>query len=412
MNRKAKLAILQDRIPKPDPIIPDKGDKGDTGSKGDPGKDGETKVVHLTKTEVIHKPGIKGDKGDPGIGKDGRGFTWRDGWARDTHYEPYDIVGFEGSSWIAIQAHESTLFNSPRGNSEIWDVFVERGTAGGIGGQGSQGNPGQNGAGVASGGTPGQVLAKNSNSDYDTHWVDQSAGGGAVDSVNGKIGTVILDASDVGADPSGSAATAQTNAEAYTDIETSRAETAETTLQTNITSEASSRSSADSTLQGNINSEASTRSSADTTLQGNITSEVNRATTAEGLLVPKTTTVNGHALSANVTVTKGDVGLGSVDNTSDASKPVSTAQQTAIDAKVENSVTSGHTTVAPSGDAVTTALALKANLASPAFTGNPTAPTQAANNNSTRLATTAYVDAAVSGVTPTTQRSYAYWVAG
>ena len=35
--------------------------------------------------------------------------------------------------------------------------------------------------------------------------------------------------------------------------------------------------------------------------------------------------------------------------------------------------------------------ALKADLASPALTGNPTAPTQAGGNNSTRLATTAYV---------------------
>jgi len=39
-----------------------------------------------------------------------------------------------------------------------------------------------------------------------------------------------------------------------------------------------------------------------------------------------------------------------------------------------------------------TALNLKANLASPAFTGTPTAPTQTQGNNSTRLATTAYVD--------------------
>lgn len=47
------------------------------------------------------------------------------------------------------------------------------------------------------------------------------------------------------------------------------------------------------------------------------------------------TTVNGHALSGNVTVTKGDIGLGNVDNTSDANKPVSTAQQTALDAKAD-----------------------------------------------------------------------------
>lgn len=37
-------------------------------------------------------------------------------------------------------------------------------------------------------------------------------------------------------------------------------------------------------------------------------------------------------------------------------------------------------------------LALKAPLVSPALTGTPTAPTQTAGNNSTRLATTAYVD--------------------
>lgn len=46
--------------------------------------------------------------------------------------------------------------------------------------------------------------------------------------------------------------------------------------------------------------------------------------------VDKTTTVNGHALSGNITITKANVGLGSVDNTSDAAKPVSTAQATAI----------------------------------------------------------------------------------
>ena len=38
--------------------------------------------------------------------------------------------------------------------------------------------------------------------------------------------------------------------------------------------------------------------------------------------VPTTRTVNGHALSANVTVTKSDVGLGNVDNTADANKSV------------------------------------------------------------------------------------------
>jgi hypothetical protein len=67
--------------------------------------------------------------------------------------------------------------------------------------------------------------------------------------------------------------------------------------------------------------------------------------------------------------TKADVGLANVDNTSDAAKPVSTAQQTALD--------------------------LKAPLASPALTGSPTAPTQLAADNSTKVATTAFVQAVV-----------------
>lgn len=55
--------------------------------------------------------------------------------------------------------------------------------------------------------------------------------------------------------------------------------------------------------------------------------------------VDTSTTVNGHALSGNVTVTKSDVGLGNVDNTSDANKPVSTAQQTAINEAVNTAKT-------------------------------------------------------------------------
>lgn len=46
------------------------------------------------------------------------------------------------------------------------------------------------------------------------------------------------------------------------------------------------------------------------------------------------------------------------------------------------------------------ALGLKAPLASPALTGNPTAPTQTPGTNNTRIATTAYVDAAINGGAP------------
>ena len=66
-----------------------------------------------------------------------------------------------------------------------------------------------------------------------------------------------------------------------------------------------------------------------------------------------------------ISITKGTISLGNVDNTSDANKPVSTATQTALN--------------------------LKANLASPTLTGTPAAPTATAGTNTTQIATTAFV---------------------
>lgn len=88
-------------------------------------------------------------------------------------------------------------------------------------------------------------------------------------------------------------------------------------------------------------------------------------------------TVNGHALSADVTVTKTDISLGNVDNTSDANKPVSTAQQTALDLKatiaprIQSVVSSATVTPASATDdmVVITAQAAALALANP--TGSP-----------------------------------------
>ena len=82
--------------------------------------------------------------------------------------------------------------------------------------------------------------------------------------------------------------------------------------------------------------------------------------------VPTTRKVAGHALSADVTLAKGDVGLGNVDNTADTDKPVSTAQQTALNGKVDkvtgkglstnDYTTAEKTKLAAFGDASTYAL--------------------------------------------------------
>ena len=98
-------------------------------------------------------------------------------------------------------------------------------------------------------------------------------------------------------------------------------------------------------------------------------------------------------------------------NPSDQLYPSQKAAKTYVDQSISQIATSGvpdATTVATgkiqlSGDLGGTAtnptvpeLANKANIASPTFTGTPTAPTQTSGDNSTKLATTAFVATAVS----------------
>lgn len=117
-----------------------------------------------------------------------------------------------------------------------------------------------------------------------------------------------------------------------------------------------------------------------------VDNETTRATGAEALLAPKASPTFTGTVSG---VTKSMVGLGSVDNTSDAGKPVSTAQQTALDLKASlagptftgtvsgisksmvglGSVDNTADTAKPVSTAQQTALNLKADLASPTFTG-------------------------------------------
>jgi len=49
---------------------------------------------------------------------------------------------------------------------------------------------------------------------------------------------------------------------------------------------------------------------------------------------------------------------------------------------------------------IAVAIATKADLASPGFSGSPTAPTQSTGDSSTKLATTAFVQAALSAMYP------------
>jgi hypothetical protein len=160
-------------------------------------------------------------------------------------------------------------------------------------------------------------------------------GGGAVASVNGKTGTVVLGAADVGADASGAAAAAQSAAETYAAAQASAAQSAAESFATSA-----------------------------------VGTETTRAETAEALLAPKASpALTGTPTAPTATALTASTQLATTAYT-DSAVAVEVAR-------------------------AETAEALKAPLASPALTGSPTAPTKTPLTNNTDLATTAYADAAV-----------------
>lgn len=98
---------------------------------------------------------------------------------------------------------------------------------------------------------------------------------------------------------------------------------------------------AENILNGKIDDEISRAILAEGGLSDRITNETTRATERENELASSIES-NHQAISNHVSnknnpheVTKSQVGLGNVDNTSDVDKPVSTAQQSALDGKVD-----------------------------------------------------------------------------
>jgi len=144
------------------------------------------------------------------------------------------------------------------------------------------------------------------------------------------------------------------------------------------------------------------------------------ADTANLVTLAGVQTLTNKTITSPSGLVKADVGLSNVDNTSDADKPVSTAAQTALDLKAPLASptftgtvttplsTAGYVKTDASGvlsssaavaqadvTGLTSDLALKAPLASPALTGTPTAPTATAGTNTTQIATTEFVTGAV-----------------
>jgi hypothetical protein len=107
----------------------------------------------------------------------------------------------------------------------------------------------------------------------------------------------------------------RTDLEAAVELVAEELRGADTTLQNNITKEVNDRKGEITRVEKLISDEATTRAQADTTVNAKVNSHIGNKSNPHG-------------------VTKAQVGLGNVNNTSDADKPVSTAQATAIaDAK-------------------------------------------------------------------------------
>ena len=138
---------------------------------------------------------------------------------------------------------------------------------------------------------------------------------------------------------------------------------------------------ADPTTQTLLTAEATTRATADTALSGRLDTLEADPTTATALAAVQADVNQNEADSDSA-----DAALSARITTLEADPTTATAVA-AVQADVDQNEADADT-----------AIALKADIASPTFTGTPTAPTASAGTNTTQLATTAYVSTAVSAL--------------
>ena len=227
-----------------------------------------------------------------------------------------------------------------------------------------------------------------------------------ITSVNGEQGVVVLDAADVGADAAGSASNALSQANDYTDEQIGDLATVASTGSyndllnkptiPNITGKADKTyvDAQDAALQADIDTKVDKVTGKQLSTEDYTTAEKTKLAGIEtGAQVNTVTSVAGK--TGAVTLVKGDVGLGNVDNTSDASKPVSTATQTALDGKrnLVATPTSVYTTNSAGNEASLpyTAGVTANTVVTRDTNGNTSAATP---TSSAHLTTKAYVDTA------------------
>ena len=162
------------------------GPTGPQGPQGDPGPTGPTGATGATgATGPAGAKGDKGDTGDPGpTGPTGAtGPAGADGATGPTGPQgdpgPTGPAGADGADGAdgATGPKGDTGDTGPTGPTGPSGADGATGATGPAGATGAAGATGPTGPGVPTGGTTGQVLAKNSGTDYDTHWVTGGGGG-------------------------------------------------------------------------------------------------------------------------------------------------------------------------------------------------------------------------------------------
>lgn len=266
---------------------------------------------------------------------------------------------------------------------------------------GLQGDPGE---GVPIGGSTGQALVKNSNTDYDTEWT--SAGAGDMLTATYDPQSIEDDAFDRSNHTGAQAISTVTNLQSSLDA---KANDTDVVHDTGTETIAGVKTFSNDPLipdevygsGWNGSLEPPTKNAVYDKVES-LVDEGTVETIVPGNNIDVDSTDPANPIVSVESLTNADVGLSNVDNTSDANKPVSTAQATAdslvasnaatalsnheadttnihgitntasletttgaqakADAKVTQNITNGVTTTAPSEDAIFDALALKQTL--------------------------------------------------
>ena len=246
-------------------------------------------------------------------------------WASHTN----NITWWDGSHWKFITPPVgATVWVDAEDIQLVWDrtSWALTGLA-----TSSEGSPG----GVAELDAYGKVLAEELPS--------------IVNTVAGRSGSVTLSVSDI----SGAASSAALASEASLRID------ADTTLTNALAAEQTARTSADITITGTLAAEATTRASADTTLTNALAAEVTARVAAEATLtanIAAEVTNRGTAVSGEASART------SADATLTTNLAAEVTNRVAADATLSADISSEATTRSAADS-------LKANIASPTFTG-------------------------------------------